>query len=126
MTVKSLGCENSALLLAVLTLNSAMVSTDGKRSVLGPPNRTSWVEIPSIENEVEFGKPPEIEMFPVLSGCTPGARFATTIGLVLLVARKFRASPFISLPDLESDIVRDWSAIAEFALTSTCCETALT
>src|SRR5262245_9609873 len=107
MTVESLGCENSALFEAVLTLNSAMVSTEGNRSVFGPPKRTSWVEIPSIENDVELGNPPEIEIFPALSGCTPGARLATTIGLVLLVARKLSASPFMSLPDFESEIVSD-------------------
>src|SRR5215831_1443479 len=119
MTVKSLGWENSALLLAVLTLNSAMVSTDGNRSVLGPPNRTNWVDMPSMEKEVEFGKPPEIEMLPAWSGCTPGARLATTIGLVLLVALKLRASALMSLPDFESEMVRDWSVIAEPARTST-------
>src|ERR1700724_420687 len=97
-----------------------MLSTEGNKSVLGPPKRTIWVETPSIEKEVAFGRAPAIEMLPALSGWTPGARLATTMGLGLLVARKFSASELMSFPDLESLTAKLSSTIAEPARTSTC------
>src|SRR5262245_30933473 len=103
--VRSVGCEYSAFAPEVFTRNSAMLSTEGNKSRLGPPDRTSVVETPSIENDVEFGKPPDTETFPTWSVCTPGERTATVSGLVLLVARKFSASEFISRPESELDCV---------------------
>src|ERR1700736_5310824 len=98
-----------------------MLSTEGNRSLLAPPLRTDWVEMPSSEYEVTLGRLPEIEMFPSRSGCTPGARFAPTMGLVLLVARQFSARVLISSPDLQSEIVTPCSVSVVFAwaLTST-------
>src|SRR5262249_49355181 len=95
----------SALAPEVFTRNSAMLSTEGNKSRFGPPDRTSVVETPSIENDVEFGRPPDTETFPAWSVCTPGARTATVSGLVLFVALKFSASEFISRPERELDCV---------------------
>src|SRR5215831_19471984 len=103
MTVTSVGCEYSALFEAVLTRNSAMFSTEGKRSLLGPPKRGNCVEIPSKENEVAVGSWPEMVMFPPLSILAPGASAAATIGLGLLVARKFRARELRRSPDFVSE-----------------------
>ena len=53
--VRSLTWLNSALLLLELILNSAIDSTEGKRSREGPPLRTFCVEIPSIEPAARLG-----------------------------------------------------------------------
>ena len=52
-----------------------------------------------------YGRLPASEMPPLESCWTPGASVATTIGLVLLVARKLRASLLMSSPDFELSIV---------------------
>ena len=90
---------NSALLLAVATLNSSIDSTDGNSSREGPPKRTRCVEMPSTENDVMNGSAPATEMSPPRSCWTPCDSVATTIGLVLLVARKFSASLAMSAPE---------------------------
>ena len=90
VVVTSVTCMNSALLFALLTLNSSIDSTDGNISRAGPPPRLLWLAMPSIENEVMKGRLPATEMAPPRSCWTPGASVATTIGLVELVARKFK------------------------------------
>src|SRR5262245_40663630 len=96
---------NSALLFALLTLNSSIDSTEGNISRAGPPPRLLWLAMPSIENEVMKGRLPATEIAPLRSCWTPGARVATTMGLVELVARKLSASLLMSSPDLELLIV---------------------
>ena len=85
-----------------------MLTTDGNWSLFGPPCRTFCVDTPSSVNDVAVGSCPEIEMLPVASGCTLGARLATTSGLGEPLARKFSARDPISFPDFESDRVRSW------------------
>ena len=105
VVVTSVTCMNSALLFALLTLNSSIDSTEGNISRAGPPPRLLWLAMPSIEKEVMNGRLPATEMAPPRSCCTPGASVATTIGLVELVARKFNASLLMSSPDRELSIV---------------------
>ena len=61
--------------------------------------------MPSTEKDVMNGSAPAMEMAPDRSCCTPCASVATTIGLVLSVARKFRASLSMSSPEREWPIV---------------------
>ena len=61
--------------------------------------------MPSTENDVMNGIEPASEICPLRSCCTPCASVATTIGLVLLVARKLRASSLMSSPDTERSMV---------------------
>ena len=111
---------NSALLPAVVTLNSSIDSTDGNSSREGPPKRTRWDEMPSTENDVMNGSAPAMEIAPERSCWTPCASVATTIGLVLLVARKLSASLSMSSPDREWPIVdRSVSMTGCAPLTST-------
>ena len=120
VVVTSVTCMNSALLLAELTLNSSIDSTDGNMSREAPPARVRCDEMPSIENDVWNGRLPATEIDPARSCCTPWASVATTIGLVLLVARKFRASRLISSPDFELSMVARSVSITGFeARTST-------
>ncbi len=67
VVVMSVTCMNSALLLAVATLNSSMDSTDGNNSRDGPPERTRCGEMPSTENDVMNGSAPASEICPPLS-----------------------------------------------------------
>ena len=67
------------------------------------------------------GRLPATEIAPLRSCCTPGARVATTIGLVLLVARKLSASLLMSSPERElSMVARLVSMTGCVAVTTTC------
>ena len=61
--------------------------------------------MPSTENDVMNGIAPASEIWPLESCWTPCASVATTIGLVLLVARKLSASLLMSWPEMELSIV---------------------
>ena len=61
--------------------------------------------MPSTENDVMNGSAPASEIAPLRSCCTPCDSVATTIGLVLLVARKFSASLSMSAPEIELSMV---------------------
>src|SRR5438034_6822024 len=84
VVVTSVACMYSALFPAVVTLNSSIDSTEGNRSFIGPPPRVRWIDTPSTENEVMYGRLPASEMPPSLSCWTAGARVATTIGLAFV------------------------------------------
>ena len=75
--------------------------------------------MPSTENDVMNGIAPASEIWPLESCWTPCASVATTIGLVLFVARKLSASLLMSWPEMELSIVaRSRSITGRTAVTS--------